>query len=89
MSLVSKSFVVQNLRGTVYDFENTGDILPNHEHDENTAHITIVAKGSIKVTGDGWTQTWPAGRVAEIKANQAHEFEALEPNTRVVNIVKN
>lgn len=88
MSLVSKKFSVGNLRGTVYDFEEAGDVLPNHVHDEDTAHITVVAKGSIKVTGDGWEQIWESGRVAEIKAFQSHQFEALEQNSRVVNIKK-
>jgi len=88
MSLRSKQFEVENIKGVIYDFENVGDILPNHVHDDSTAHVTIVARGSIKVTGDGWQQTWEAGRVAEIKSFQSHEFEALENNTRVVNIIK-
>ena len=88
MSLVNKLFEVGNLKGSIYDFENVGDILPNHVHDENTSHITIVAKGSIKVTGDGWEQIWECGRVAELKAFQSHQFEAIEPNSRVVNIQK-
>jgi quercetin dioxygenase-like cupin family protein len=88
MSLVNKLFDVGNLTGSIYDFENVGDILPNHVHDEDTAHITIVAKGAIKVTGDGWEQIWECGRVAEIKSFQSHQFEALEPNSRVVNIIK-
>jgi len=89
MSLASIPFTVGNITGTIYDFEVVGDVLPNHVHDDSTAHITIVARGSIKVTGDGWQQNWEAGRVAEIKSFQSHEFEALENNTRVINIRKN
>lgn len=87
MSLVSKTFSVGKLSGTIYDFEMVGDTLSSHVHDEDTAHITVVAKGSIKCTGDGWEQTWECGRVVEIKAFQSHQFEALEPNSRVVNII--
>jgi hypothetical protein len=88
MSLVRKTFTAENIDGVIYDFEEVGDVLPNHVHDEDTAHITVVAKGSIKVTGDGWEQIWASGRVAEIKAFQSHQFEALEQNSRVVNIKK-
>jgi quercetin dioxygenase-like cupin family protein len=77
-----------SLRGTIYDANNTDDILPMHSHDEDTVHITIIARGSFKVHGDGWEMTAKAGDVIDWKVGQAHELIALEPNSRFVNIRK-
>ena len=77
-----------NLRGTIYDANDVDDILPMHTHDEDTVHITIVARGSFKVHGDGWEMTAKAGDVIDWKVGQRHELIALEPNSRFVNIVK-
>jgi quercetin dioxygenase-like cupin family protein len=76
------------LSGAVYDAGSTGDILPMHDHDESTVHITIVARGSFKARGDGWEMTAKAGDVIDWKVGQRHELIALEPNSRFVNIVK-
>ena len=88
MSLLSKNLSAANLSGTIYDFEVTGDILPIHNHDENTAHVTIVARGSVKASGEGWERVLKSGAVIDFPANQPHEFVALEDNTRIVNITK-
>ena len=77
-----------NLRGTIYDANDVDDILPMHTHDEDTVHITIVARGSFRVHGDGWEMTAKAGDVIDWKVGQSHELIALEPNSRFVNIVK-
>ena len=77
-----------NLSGRVYDYPEAGDVLPMHTHDETNNHISIVAKGSFKAHGDGWEMTLVAGNVVDWPANQAHEFIALEPNSRLVNIQK-
>ena len=77
-----------NLRGTIYDANDVDDILPMHTHDEDTVHITIVARGSFRAHGDGWEMTAKAGDVIDWKVGQAHELIALEPNSRFVNIVK-
>ena len=76
------------LSGSIFDAPEVGDILPMHNHDENTVHITIVARGSFMVKGDGWEMTSKAGDVIDWKPGQAHELIALEPNGRFVNIVK-
>ena len=78
-----------SLRGAMYDFEKAGDILPKHNHDENTAHITIVARGKIKVYSHDWELEAIAGQVLDFPAGQPHEFMALEDNTRIFNIIKN
>ena len=76
------------LSGTIYDFPEANDILPMHTHLENTVHITIVARGSFRSHGDGFDITVKAGDVLDWPVNQNHEFIALEPNSRIVNIIK-
>jgi len=88
MIVLPKPFGFGKLKGVIYDFPEAGDILPKHIHDETTAHITIVAKGKIRVTAGNWTEDVECGKVIDLPANQEHEFIAIEPNSRIVNIVK-
>lgn len=74
--------------GTIYDFPEAGDVLPMHSHEEVDTHITIVARGSFRILGDGWEKVYSAGDVMDWAPNQQHEFVALEPNSRCVNIRK-
>jgi quercetin dioxygenase-like cupin family protein len=83
------SILFGNLRGAIYDFPEIGDILPLHSHDEASAHITVVAKGKVKITAGDWVYEAECGKVVDLPANQQHEFVALEPNSRIVNIQKN
>ena len=76
------------LNGAIYDAPEVNDILEMHTHGENDVHITIVARGSFRVHGTGWEMVAKAGDVLDWKPGQAHEFIALEPNSRFVNIVK-
>jgi quercetin dioxygenase-like cupin family protein len=73
---------------SVYDFPEAGDVLPRHTHTQDTAHITIVSKGKVRVTSGAWTQDIECGKVLDLPANQEHEFIAVEPNSQIVNIVK-
>ena len=86
--MISKPIAFGNLTGMMYDYPEAGDVLPMHTHDETNNHISIVAKGSFKAHGDGWEMTLVAGNVVDWPANQAHEFIALEPHSRLVNIQK-
>lgn len=88
MSLLSKTLVAGNLSGTIYTFENVGDILPMHTHTEGGAHITVVARGKVKVKGEGWDAEHSAGAVVDFPPDQSHEFIAIESNSRIVNIQK-
>ena len=88
MSLLSSSLSAGNIVGTIYTFEKAGDILAMHTHDEESVHITIVARGKIKARGLGWEMDKSAGAVIDFPPNQAHEFVALEDNSRIVNIIK-
>jgi quercetin dioxygenase-like cupin family protein len=76
------------LQGIFYDFDDAGDVLPMHTHGPSDAHITIVNRGSIKAHGYGWEMELKPGQVANWEVGQAHEFTALEPNSRIINIVK-
>jgi quercetin dioxygenase-like cupin family protein len=77
-----------DIRGVMYDFPFAGDILPKHNHDENSAHITIVARGKLKAYSHDWEQTAVAGQLLDFRPNEPHELMALEDNTRIFNIVK-
>jgi quercetin dioxygenase-like cupin family protein len=88
MLSVKKLNDLGNINGTMYDFGSSGDILPKHNHDENSAHITIVARGKLKVYSHDWEQIAVAGQLLDFPPNQPHEFMALEDNTRIFNIVK-
>ena len=86
--MVTTPLTLGKLVGSIYDFHLVGDILPMHQHDEETNHITFVTRGSFKAHGNGWEKIIKAGDLLNWAANDPHEFIALEPNSRIVNIVK-
>lgn len=77
-----------DIKGAIYDFENSGDILSKHVHDESNVHITIVARGKIKAYSHDWSIEATAGQILDFRPNEPHEIMALEDNTRIFNIVK-
>lgn len=77
-----------NLSATIYDFEVFGDKLAMHTHEEANNHITIVNRGTLVARGDNWEMVLKVGQAADWIAGQAHEFEAIEDNCRIINIVK-
>jgi quercetin dioxygenase-like cupin family protein len=88
MLLVKQLQNLGDLQGAMYDFEKSGDTLPHHNHDETSAHITIVAKGSLKAYSHDWEKVIMAGQLVDFPAGQPHELMALEDDTRIFNIVK-
>ena len=86
--LEAKPIEFNDLRGTIYDFPLVGDILPMHWHTSENVHITVVCRGSFKATGPNWEKIISAGDVINWEPLQQHEFASLEPNSRLVNIVK-
>ena len=78
-----------SIRGAMYDFEKMGDILPRHNHTEESAHITIVARGKIKAYSHDWELEAVAGQILDFRPGEPHEFMALEDSTRIFNIIKN
>lgn len=77
-----------DIRGAMYDFEKAGDVLPKHNHDENTVHITIVSRGKLKAYSHDWETVAVAGQLLDFRPGEPHELMALEDNTRIFNIVK-
>lgn len=78
-----------NLSLNIMDFQDVGDRLPMHNHAEDTVHITIVSRGSLRIHGDGWEIIARAGDIIDWQPGKRHEFVALEPDSRCVNIPKN
>ena len=78
-----------DLRLTIFDFEFAGDVLEKHNHDENSVHITIVARGKVKASSHDWEIEVSSGGIIDFRPNEPHEIQALEDNTRIVNIPKN
>lgn len=74
------------LHMTVVDFACPGDELPWHEHGENEAHYSIVARGCVQVFGPGWQRTHHAGDVFRFKPGERHRIVAVEHESRVVNV---
>lgn len=77
-----------DIKGTMFDFEKVGDILPKHVHDETNVHVTIVARGKIKAYSHDWELEAVAGQILDFRVGEPHELIALEDNTRIFNIIK-
>jgi len=77
-----------DIKGTMYDFEYAGDILPKHVHTEDDVHITIVARGKLKAYSHDWEVEATAGQLLDFRVGEPHELMALEDNTRIFNILK-
>lgn len=88
MLLVKTLENLGDISGVMYDFEKAGDILPKHNHNENSVHITIVARGKIKAYSHDWSMEATAGQILDFRAGEPHELMALEDETRIFNIVK-
>jgi quercetin dioxygenase-like cupin family protein len=70
----------------VYDFAQPGDSLPLHTHDETTAHITVVLRGSFEIVQPGLPPVAArGGDIYEFAAGQPHAINALEADSRLVN----
>jgi hypothetical protein len=90
MSLHERQIAFGKLTGIIYDFDVVGDELPLHVHGPTDIHISIVARGTIYAFGpDGsWGTKAETGTILDWEVGQYHGFTALEPNTRLINIVK-
>ncbi|CAB4182246.1 hypothetical protein UFOVP1071_192 [uncultured Caudovirales phage] len=86
--LQHKLLNVDSIRGIVFDFPEVGDVLPMHTHDETNVHITICARGRLRVFSNQFELEISAGEVWDWEDGVWHGFEALEPNSRIVNIIK-
>jgi quercetin dioxygenase-like cupin family protein len=83
-----KAFRVGDLIVNHYTFAK-GDGLPLHDHDELSAHLTIVAKGSVTISGPAIPPiTLVAGNIYDFAAHSPHAIVAAEDGTVIVNIPK-
>lgn len=85
---MSNMFSVGDLCGTMYDLTDVGDCVQKHSHTHNDDHITIVARGSLKVITSNVNQEYKAGSIIDFIDADPHELIATEENTRIFNIVK-
>ena len=88
MLLVNELNNLGDIKGKMYDFEKSGDVLTKHVHTENDVHITIVARGKIKAYSHDWEKDAVAGQLIDFRPGEPHEIMALEDNTRIFNIIK-
>jgi quercetin dioxygenase-like cupin family protein len=80
--------VIGGLTGSTYTFADVGDELPLHDHDEATAHISIITRGRFTVSGPGWSKVKGPGPIDDFPPGHPHQFTALEAGSVVVNILR-
>lgn len=70
---------VSNLWSRMMHFKNAGDTEIGHTHQFD--HLTLLAKGSLKVTVNGKESTFSAPHMLFIHKDHVHEIVALEDDT--------
>lgn len=70
---------VANLFSRMMRFEKAGDIEVGHTHQFD--HLTLLAKGRLKVTVDGIASEFTAPHMIYIHKDKVHELEALVDET--------
>lgn len=70
---------VANLYSRMMRFEKAGDIEIGHTHQFD--HLTLLAKGKLKVTVDGVATEFTAPHMIYIRKDKVHELEALTDET--------
>lgn len=70
---------VANLYSRMMHFEKAGDIEIGHTHQFD--HLTLLAKGKLKVTVEGVTTEFTAPHMIYIHKDKIHELEALNDGT--------
>lgn len=70
---------VANLYSRMMWFRKAGDIEIGHTHQFD--HLTLLAKGKLRVTVEGVTTDFTAPHMIYIKADKVHELVALTDET--------
>lgn len=70
---------VANLFSRMMRFEKAGDTEIGHTHQFD--HLTLLAKGKLKVTVDGVSSEFTAPHMIYIHKDKVHELEALTDET--------
>jgi mannose-6-phosphate isomerase-like protein (cupin superfamily) len=71
--------LVANLWSKMMHFKKAGDTEQGHAHVFD--HLTLLAKGSMRVTVDGTATDFKAPHMIYIKKEAVHELVALEDDT--------
>jgi quercetin dioxygenase-like cupin family protein len=79
MSAEIKIGCVANLYSRMMHFKKAGDIERGHSHQFD--HLTLLAKGKLKVTVDGVATQFTAPHMIYIHKDKVHELEALTDET--------
>lgn len=87
MSLLSH--VIPKPRGFILTFENPGDILPMHSHQEDTVHVTCIMRGRFRVHGPTiGDNEYSEGTFLDWAVGTEHEIIALTANARLAQFLK-
>jgi quercetin dioxygenase-like cupin family protein len=70
---------VANLFSRMMHFKNAGDIEVGHTHQFD--HLTLLAKGRLKVTVEGVATEFAAPHMIYIHKDKVHELEAMTDET--------
>ncbi len=70
---------IANLYSRMMYFIKAGDIELGHTHQFD--HLTLLAKGKLKVTVEGQVSEFTAPHMIYIRADKVHELEALTDET--------
>ena len=70
---------VANLYSRMMRFEKAGDTEIGHTHQFD--HLTLLAKGKLKVTVEGVASEFTAPHMIYIRKDKVHELEALTDET--------
>jgi len=79
VTLKIKIGYVANLYSRMMHFEKAGDIEIGHTHQFD--HLTLLAKGKLKVTVEGVSTEFTAPHMIYIHKDKVHELEALTDET--------
>ena len=90
---IQSGAMLGDLNVLIYDYPKPGDILPMHNHDEDTSHIVICAKGSVVVLtqnqdGSIDSQHVEAGTVLDTFAGYPHAVVGVTEGARTIHIQK-
>ena len=85
---IARDLAIGELGGSIFDFPKAGMIVPMHKHDQAGVHITICARGSVRVRGEAWELVLKPGEICDSEVGQYHSFEALEDDSRIISIRK-
>jgi quercetin dioxygenase-like cupin family protein len=87
--LTFKHYRSGSLYGVEYHFTCAGETVPEHAHDETTAHNIVVMQGQVTLTFDNGTfRTLSAGDICDFDCSRRHRIVGNGPAT-IINFFLN